>query len=191
MFSGSKVWNLSVGIIFVFCLSSAQAQQEIYKWVDQNGVVHFSETPPSETDLVGTEGEVGNRTIAPTATPTATPQPVDRTPAPAPAKAIDQAQAETPVAATQAAVKLNIADMSLPELDLRCDVAREKVIAPLREAEIVSCKEQKRNDPDWCERFNADYGAGGRTVSGSIRPRMFDDLPECVDYQNESNRRRR
>jgi hypothetical protein len=191
MFSSFKRWHLSVGIVLAICLSSTQAQQEVYKWVDQDGVVHFSETPPSEADLVGTDGEVGSRTFAPTEPPPATTQPIDRTPAPAPAKTIVQAEEEPPVAATQAAVEVNIADMSLSELGRRCDVAREKVIAPMREAEIASCKEQKRNDPDWCERFNADYGEGGRTVSGSIRPRMFDDLPECVDHMNESNRRGR
>jgi hypothetical protein len=189
MFSNLKSWHLSVGIVFVFCLSSAQAQQEIYKWVDQDGVVHFSATPPNESDLVGTDGDVGSTTIAPAPATPATTQPIDRSPAPS--KAIDQAEAEQPVAATQAPVELNIADMSLPALDQRCDVAREKVIAPLRETEIASCKEQKRNDPDWCERFHADYGDGRRSVTGSFVPRMFDDLPECIDFQNESNRRRR
>jgi hypothetical protein len=191
MFSKFKSWHLSVGIVFLFCLSSAQAQQQVYKWVDQDGVVHFSATPPNESDLVGTDGEVGSTTIAPTPASPAKTQPIDRTPAPAPAKTIDQTEAEQPGVATQAAVEVNIADMSLPQLDQRCDVAREKVIAPLREAEITSCKEQKRNDPAWCERFHADYGDGRRTVSGSFLPRMFDDLPECIDFQNESNRRRR
>jgi hypothetical protein len=191
MFTNFQGWHLSVGIILVFFLSSAQAQQEVYKWVDQDGVVHFSETPPSESDLVGTDGEVANKTFATTETAPVSTQPIDRTPAPTPAKTIDQAQEAPPVAAMQPAAKVNIADMSLPDLDRRCNVAREKVIAPLREAEIASCKEQKRNDPGFCERFNATYGDGGRTVSGSIRPRMFDDLPECIDYQNESSRRRR
>lgn len=81
--------------------------------------------------------------------------------------------------------------MSLEDLDRRCDDAREMMIAPLREAEIASCKQDKRNDPEWCERFNAVFGDGGRTASGSIRPRLFDDLRECVDAQQERNRRRR
>ena len=38
----------------------------------------------------------------------------------------------------------------------------------------------RRNDPDWCVRFNADFGDAGRTVNGTMRPRMFDDLPEWV-----------
>jgi hypothetical protein len=65
------------------------------------------------------------------------------------------------------------------------------MIAPLREAEIAKCKQDKREDPVFCERFNADFGEGGRTVSGGIRPRMFDDLPECMDALAETNRRPR
>lgn len=83
-----------------------------------------------------------------------------------------------------------IEDMSMDELNQRCDAAREEKIAPLREQTIEECKQQPRNDPAWCERFYADFGEGGRTKNGSIRPRMFDDLPECLDALNEENRRR-
>ncbi len=65
------------------------------------------------------------------------------------------------------------------------------MIAPIREAEIVKCKEDNREDPAFCERFYADLGEGGRTVAGAMRPRMFDDLPQCVDALNERNRRGR
>jgi hypothetical protein len=82
-----------------------------------------------------------------------------------------------------------INEMSLEDLDSRCDAAREEKIAPLRESAIEECKQGKRNDPAWCERFNADFGDGGRTGDGNVRPRMFDDIPECVDALNERNRR--
>jgi hypothetical protein len=84
-----------------------------------------------------------------------------------------------------------ISEMSLEDLDRRCDHAREEKIAPLREAAIEECKQGKRNDPEWCERFNADFGEGGKTVNGTYRPRMFDDIQECVDALNERNRRGR
>jgi hypothetical protein len=87
--------------------------------------------------------------------------------------------------------KIDITKMSVADLDLRCEEAREKMITPLREAEIAKCKQDKRNDPAFCERFNADYGDGGRNINGSIRPRMFDDLPECVEALQEKNRRGR
>jgi hypothetical protein len=65
------------------------------------------------------------------------------------------------------------------------------MIAPLRTAEIEKCKQDKREDPAFCEQFNADFGEGGRTVSGTMRPRMFDDLPQCVEAMEEINRRKR
>jgi len=43
--------------------------------------------------------------------------------------------------------------MSADELDRRCDVARERKIAPMRAAEIEKCKTDRGNDPDWCERL--------------------------------------
>ena len=66
------------------------------------------------------------------------------------------------------------------ELEAACEAAREAKLKPIREGLIADCKKNKRNDPAWCERFYSDYGEAGRTASGGIRPRMFDDLPECV-----------
>ncbi len=86
---------------------------------------------------------------------------------------------------------VDLSKYSLGELDDRCNVARERKIAPLRKEEIAKCKADRHNDPEFCERFFKDYGDGGRTVHGAVRPRMFDDLPECVDALNERNRRAR
>ena len=189
MFAISSGRILVLGIVLAFVATSASAQQEVYKWVDKDGVTHFSATPPTESELANTDGSVGSRILAPTEPETSTSQPIARSAA---VPETDAAQAIQPEVEAQPAVEaVDITQMSLEDLDRRCDMAREKIIAPLRAAEIASCKEQKRNDPDWCERFNADYGDGGRTVSGSIRPRMFDDLPECIDQLSESNRRGR
>jgi hypothetical protein len=186
MFAISGGRMLVLGVVLAFVATSASAQQEVYKWIDKNGVTHFSGTPPTESELANTEGSVDSKILAPTEPAT---QPIARTAA---APDTDEAQVTQPEIAAQPAVEaVDITQMSLEDLDRRCDMAREKVIAPLRAAEIASCKEQKRNDPDWCERFNADYGDGGRTVSGSVRPRMFDDLPECIDHLSESKRRGR
>ena len=187
MFAINSGRNLIFGIVLALVATSASAQQEVYKWVDKDGVTHFSATPPTNSELADANGSVGSIILAPTQTTAAAAQPIARSAA---APETDEAQASVPAVAAQPVVEtVDITQMSLNELDRRCDMAREKVIAPLRAAEIASCKEQKRNDPDWCERFNADYGEGGRTVSGSVRPRMFDDLPECIDHVSESNRR--
>lgn len=73
-----------------------------------------------------------------------------------------------------------LAQQSQEALNKQCEAARERMIAPLREAEIEKCKKNKRADPKFCERFYADFGQGGRAADGTIILRMFDDLPECV-----------
>ena len=68
----------------------------------------------------------------------------------------------------------------LAKLDGQCEAAREAKIKPLRDAEIAKCKADARNDPDYCERYWRDYGNASRRANGTMTPRMFDDLPECV-----------
>ncbi len=79
--------------------------------------------------------------------------------------------------------------MSLSDLDRRCEDAREAKIAPLRAAEIAKCIETETGDQKWCETFWADYGDPVRTASGMITPRLFHDLPECIEALDERNRR--
>jgi hypothetical protein len=171
----------------IFCLG-AFAQTEVHKWVDEDGVVHFGDTPPDESTLTET-------LVIPEAPPA---------PAAPAAPAPNQSSINSPAASTSSGgpapndikapvlyEKTDISKLSIADLDARCDEAREAKIAPLREAEIANCKQDKREDPIFCERFNADFGDGGRTFNGSIRPRMFDDLPECVQALQETNRRQR
>ena len=175
----------TVAIVLTAVCVSAYAQKTVYKWVDEDGVVHFSEAPPGEENTAESETVVIPKSPpAPaTAQPAASPATVSTTTDDKQAK---QSKKEKSLPYEQ----IDISKMSLAELDSRCEEAREKAIAPLRQAEIAKCKQDERNDPAWCERFNADYGDGGRTANGSIRPRMFDDLPECVEALQEKNRRR-
>ncbi len=175
----------AVAIALTAVCVSAYAQKTVYKWVDEDGVVHFSEAPPGEENTAETE-----TLVIPKSPPAPAPAPPVAKPATV-SQESDKNQSKQPVAeAPPVFEKIDITKMSIADLDLRCDKAREKMIAPLREAEIAKCKQDKSHDPAWCERFNADYGDGGRTLSGSIRPRMFDDLPECVEAMQEQNRRR-
>lgn len=177
---------LALGIVMILAGATAAAQQTVYKWVDNDGVIHFSDEPPADSDAVNVEIKTTDR--APTYVPAA--QPVSKPTAKS--NAGGAGQSALPAAETPSQVKkVDIASMSLPELDRRCDDARETRIAPMRDAEIATCKQDDRNDPAWCERFNADFGDGGRNANGTIRPRMFDDLPECVDALQERNRRGR
>jgi Domain of unknown function (DUF4124) len=181
-----------VGQIFVTAIAlfavcaGAYAETTVYRWVDEDGVVHFSDAPPAESSPVETETITIEKTppnVTP-ARPVANPAVVSR--------AADDVRSKQPEAEIPPLFeKIDITKMSVADLDLRCDEAREKMIAPLRDAEIAKCKQDKREDPAFCEQFNADYGDGGRTMNGSIRPRMFDDLPECVEALQEENRRGR
>jgi hypothetical protein len=62
---------------------------------------------------------------------------------------------------------------------LSCEEAREKLIAPLREAKIKECKSNPKNKPDECERYYSTYGDATARPGGGVNPRMFDDIPEC------------
>ncbi|MEO1201781.1 MAG: DUF4124 domain-containing protein [Pseudomonadota bacterium] len=169
----------TTGILFVVLLlaANAWAQQSVYKWVDDDGVVHFGAAPPP--------GVPAERITTDPAPPAPTqglaprePRPQSPTAAPADAPPAPAPEAPTP-----------ISELPLEELDRRCEQARAAKIAPLKAAEIARCKAEPRTDPAFCEQFNADFGEGGRTVSGAMRPRMFDDLPECVTALEERNRR--
>jgi hypothetical protein len=69
-------------------------------------------------------------------------------------------------------------EQQVEQLERKCEEAREARLKPLRDAEIARCKNEKRNDPEYCERFYRDFGDASRTPTG-IKPRMFHDLPEC------------
>lgn len=172
-----------VGVLFLIsAFGGASAQETVYKWVDEDGVVHFGESPPA-----GVDAEVITTSAAPTVVPRETAPP----PGPAASKApTARANAPTPDNPPVEA-PVPISELSLEELDARCETAREKLIAPLREAEINRCKAEPRTDPASCERVNADFGAAVRTVNGGFTPRMFHDIPPCLDAHNERNRRPR
>ena len=159
--------------------SGVAAQQTVYKWVDEDGVIHFGESPPDgvTAERIVTDAAPPPQPAAPTISPQ--PQAAPQPSRPAAPKAVNPADDAPPP----------VSEVSLAELDARCDAAREAKIAPLREAEIENCKAQPRSDPNFCEQFNADFGDGGRTLRGAVRPRMFDDLPECVQALEERNRR--
>jgi hypothetical protein len=74
---------------------------------------------------------------------------------------------------------------SVKELEQRCEEMRENRIRPLREAEIEKCKADETKDPAWCERFYKDYGNATRGPEGKYTPRMFDDLPPCVQAREK------
>ncbi len=174
-----------VALAFLAAGADLHAQETVYKWVDQHGVVHFSDEPPSESEAVSVE--VITTASAPSRAP---PVPAPAAEPPDDTRVVPDEPAASAAAPRQPSpVKVDITTMSIEALDLRCEQARERKIKPLREAEIVKCKDQGETDPAWCERYYADYGAGGKTTYGGYHPRMFHDLPECLEADEERRRR--
>ena len=187
MWDKQRLWALLLGITLLCISANVDAQQKVYKWVDEDGVVHFSATPPLESESAETE------TLTTAKAPPYVPpsQPV-RKPTAASGADEDTQAAQPDVQTPPAPRKVDITTMSISELDRRCADAREKKIAPLREAEIEKCKQEggRTTDPAWCERYYAGYGDSGRTPDGVLYPQMFHDLPECVELEQEKRRRR-
>lgn len=166
----------------VLALIVARASaQDIYRWVDENGVVSFGEAVPEGVE------EFERVNVAPS------PPPAAESPPAAPAQAADAPRIEPnrPVEPAPVGRSAGTApsEMSLEQLDRLCEQARESAIAPLRQAAIEECKAAPRTEPAYCERFYADYGDAVRLPSGAMRPRLFDDLPACVRAQEARSAR--
>ena len=183
--SASAGWGTLVpGIVLIFLCASVCAQEKVYKWVDEDGVVHFSEERPTlppdvKVEVITTSPAPapGPRVQAPVKSPVRSKVKVDSQPV--------QPDPEIPPLAKP----VEITEMSLEELDRRCEDAREGMIAPLRKAEIEKCVETGTGDQAWCEAFWADYGAPSRTATGVFIPGMFYDLRECTEAFEERNHR--
>ena len=78
----------------------------------------------------------------------------------------------------------------LQKLEKRCEDAREKKIAPLRQNAIEECiakdrnmnKAKKKEAKERCERHYIDYGAAVRYKNVGGKERMFNDLPVCLEF---------
>jgi hypothetical protein len=170
----------------LFILSSgpgALAEQTVYKWVDEAGIVHFSDQPPDDPAAASTEefkAPDSPRSERPLRLPPSKPAETRQA-----GEEIVATQATQATQASQETPDVDIRSLDLPELDRRCEAEREAKIAPLREAEIEKCITEQGKDSEYCNRFFADYGAGGRTIYGTLRPRMFHDLPVCLEAEKK------
>ena len=175
---------LALGIILTVACGSVYAQQTVYQWVDEEGVVHFGEKPPDESSK--DEVKVFTTDPAPPYVPPT--QTTVKSPS-ASEKDVAKQSARPETQTRPQAKEIDITEMSLTDLDRRCEAAREKIIAPLRKAEIEKCIQTETGDQGWCETFWADYGDSQRTRSGVFIPRQFNDIPECTEALDERHRR--
>jgi len=177
-------WIFALGIVLTVACASVNAQQTVYKWVDEDGVVHFSEEPPVESPKA--EVEVFATDPAPPYVPPA--QTTIKSPSTS-EKSVKSQSAQPKIQRRPPVKEIDITEMSLADLDRRCEDVRDAKIAPLKEAEIANCIQTETGDQAWCEAFWADYGAPRRMASGGFTPRLFHDLPECTEAWDERNRR--
>jgi hypothetical protein len=155
--------------------------QDVFKWIDEDGVVHYGQSVPAGVE------SYERVSIAPSPAAPAPPQPQTPDqregsgPGPAP---------PTPTSSTPAADPRPASAMSLEELDRICEEAREREIAPLRAAAIEECEASpRRSDPEYCERFHSTFGEAMSLENGGTQPRMFNELPECIQAEQERRNR--
>ncbi len=55
MLAGNVGRVFALGIILTVVCAGVYAQQTVYKWVDKDGVVHFSDAPPDDAEAVETK----------------------------------------------------------------------------------------------------------------------------------------
>ncbi len=128
--------------------------QEVYKNVDEKGVVEFSDQPSPGAKAVDVKPNVVPFE------PVKSSSPVSAGPAEKPDAVATGSDREP----TQA------------QLDAECEAARERKLAPDRAKYIEECVRDKVKDSrEACERFYSDYGAR----SGNRAP-LYYDLPECM-----------
>ncbi len=122
--NGGRV--ILLGLILTVACAGVYAQQTVFRWVDEDGVVHFSDAPPDESEAVESE----TLTTAKPPPYVAPAQPVVKSPA---ASEMDrEKQSVQPEIETRPLFrKVDIATLSVADLDRRCEDAREKLIAPL------------------------------------------------------------
>jgi hypothetical protein len=69
----------------------------------------------------------------------------------------------------------------------RCEALRESQIAPLREKAFQECLEEGRRTGDKteqdCRQYVRDFGSAQGTPRGGVVPRLFHDLPACVEAE--------
>ena len=162
--------------------TSMAGAQTIYKSVDTEGNVTYSSEAPADDEVVD------SATIPPVpATDDSASGPASRTLADQlEADRLEREQArdsEQSARKQQAEAAAEPPALTREQLEQRCEQARQARIAPLRQAEIDRCKAEGRKDPDHCERYYADYGDAFRSLGGDMVPRMFSDLPECLEAE--------
>ena len=121
MFTRNIGQILVIAIALTAVCTGVYAQKTVYKWVDEDGVVHFSDAPLDEWNPVETE-TLTTAKPPPNVTPA---QPAAKSPTAS--ETDDENQSKQPEAEIPPLFeKTDITKMTVEDLDLRCEEAREK-----------------------------------------------------------------
>jgi len=138
----------------IITASFTAGAQEVYKDVDHQGIVEFSDRPSPGAKAVDVKPNVVRVEPVKSSSP------------------VSAGSEEKPDAVTTGSDR----ESTPAQLDAECEAARERKLEPERAKYIEECVRDKVKDSrEACERFYSDYG--GR--SGNRAP-LYYDLPECV-----------
>lgn len=170
-------------VLLLFLSFSLALFAAIYKWVDEEGNVHYGDCPPAECEPEQIETTPGPSTEELQRSRERAEQLIQEQKRREEAKKLEiEQKTDRPKETDESKMK---PPLSVEELDKRCEEAIEKKIAPLRKAAIEECVANKRlrlkSPREDCERLYKDYGAGGPGAHGRWRPRMFHNIPECIE----------
>ena len=123
---------------------------EFCKWVDENGTVHYAETCPEEVDSteIGTQAQPTQAQVEEAIRRSEQSMEIRKTQKEkaSAARSIPRTNQSSQAGWTERKTEAQVdcpsllATKSLQELEALCEQAREKQIAPLREAEIKKCE---------------------------------------------------
>lgn len=182
----SRLGRLSfwAGAGLLFCTMPPVAAQ-VCKWVDEHGTVHFAETCPKDqqgeqvplletpTDQRAGEAEsafdAARAQNAERAEQKATEQPPYQWQERKDRQTIAEDEVKCPASHTKAYAE---------QMRQRCEAARERYIAPLRQARIENCVAEGGSRED-CENHFEDF-MNPQFLVQPTGERAFDNLPECV-----------
>jgi len=181
---GTGQWVRWVGAALL-CCSIPPAAAQVCKWVDENGTVHFAETCPKgqpgeqvplpETPSDQRAGEAESAFDAARAknAERAELKDADQPPYQWQERKDRQTIAENEVKCPDSHTKAYAEQMRQ-----RCEAARERYIAPLRQARIEDCVAEGGSRED-CENHFEDF-MNPQFLVQPTGERAFDNLPECV-----------
>jgi len=189
LFTG--MWPIVFGLLGLLIFESVTAQ--MCKWFDENGVSHYAEQCPE-----GIEGEQLILDEGPSKQQQAESESQSEELLKISSERKIENQSQSPsfddLSTSHSRKKdtFTLTDVRCPtaytikrikNMEIQCEQARERNIAPFRDAEIAKCIKAQNKSPEECEKFHANYlNSDEPPTPGISGRRVFDNLPECQTF---------